>query len=218
MGIREHTVRRMAGRNDDARSASSRSSSSSRAAPQQRSQNQNPSSGNNARPAAQNRSNDTSWDSSGYQSNQNQSNNTWNQSNQNNRNNNTSGNSSGYQSNQNRSNNTWNQSSATNSNAPAANGGQNFNWTNESGGEIVCNCHEPAKMLTVRKEGPNQGINLRIIFFNDLVIELFKIYRASILQMRQTIESRLQLFPLGYRVRCRGGLQFSCASAKAFHK
>jgi hypothetical protein len=33
----------------------------------------------------------------------------------------------------------------------------NYGWSNDNNTEIVCNCHEPAKELVVRKEGPNQG-------------------------------------------------------------
>ncbi|XP_058807359.1 DNA topoisomerase 3-alpha [Phymastichus coffea] len=148
MNIRRNSVRRPNAGDDGYDSNSSSSSSRSQQRNQSTNRNQTSSNGNNAGNQSNqnfggNRNNDASWN---------------NNRNQSNRNNDTSWNSSGYHSNnQSRSNNTWNQSSTSTSNTIVTDGANNYNWANDNSGEIVCNCHEPAKILTVRKEGPNQG-------------------------------------------------------------
>ncbi|KAJ8679286.1 hypothetical protein QAD02_015073 [Eretmocerus hayati] len=63
----------------------------------------------------------------------------------------------------------WNDSGANSSSTAGGRGGTGRGpvatnntsgigaWSAENEGDIVCHCHQPAKKLTVRKEGPNQG-------------------------------------------------------------
>ncbi|XP_014209436.1 DNA topoisomerase 3-alpha [Copidosoma floridanum] len=60
--------------------------------------------------------------------------------------------------------NTWNNQNTNTWNASGSAGGSNKNFNTNFNGtcepesdEIMCNCHQVAKQLTVRKEGPNQG-------------------------------------------------------------
>lgn len=157
MGIRAHCVRRAPELNDTGygSNASARSNAPSANRPRERPttarsaplpvnqhQNRNQNQTNN------NRSHDnsgSSWNSGGG------SNSTGNQS--------RSANSWNNQSS------TWNATATTSNNWNAPNqsslnsSNTNFNLGNDNEGEIMCNCHQVAKQLTVRKDGPNQGIS-----------------------------------------------------------
>ncbi|OXU30865.1 hypothetical protein TSAR_001335, partial [Trichomalopsis sarcophagae] len=155
MGIRASCVRRGAENNDTGyesnTSSRSNSSSSNTNRPQQRTTTTRPAqqTTTTARPAQQNANHDRNQRGGNNWSND-YSESSW-----------SSGVGSSSTGNQNRPTNSWNNQnsdwSAQNQSSRNNSASTNFNLGNENEGEIMCNCHQVAKQLTVRKEGPNQG-------------------------------------------------------------
>lgn len=157
MGIRANCVRRGPENNDtgyesntSSRSNVSQSSNANR--PQQRTTTARPAqqTRTTARPAQQNTNQNRNQWGGNDRSNNDYSETSWN-----------SGAGSSSTGNQNRPTNSWNNQNsnwgAQNQSSHNNSANTNSNLGNDNEEEIMCNCHQVAKQLTVRKDGPNQG-------------------------------------------------------------